>query len=162
MNSNRSRRIALTLGTAAGGLLAAAFLPMAVANADEFVYTPEPGQFTPDPSTDWGTPGLLSGATGGDLWQTADIGSGGTNVLYYIPSLFGSDNDTLFLKLISNDLFTVTAHASDPGALATGSVIDYTNFGLGYGNEFVDAAAGSATPGLTDMAITPFGDFLLF
>ena len=36
MGNNQRRRVVLTLGAAAGGLLAAAFLPTAVAFADEY------------------------------------------------------------------------------------------------------------------------------
>jgi hypothetical protein len=41
MSNNQRRRVVLTLGATAGGLLAAAFLPTAVAFADE--YGPEDG-----------------------------------------------------------------------------------------------------------------------
>jgi hypothetical protein len=46
MKSNQ-RRITLTLGAVAGGLLAAAFLPTAVAFADEFDFTPDTTTFDP-------------------------------------------------------------------------------------------------------------------
>jgi hypothetical protein len=81
MGNNQRRRVVLTLGAAAGGLLAAAFLPTAVAFADE--YGPEdltstaliaPNNF------------LMEGATQVDL---ANFGDGWENEWIDVPS--GSD-----------------------------------------------------------------------
>jgi hypothetical protein len=47
MGNNQRRRVVLTLGATAGGLLAAAFLPTAVAFADEFDFTPDTTTFDP-------------------------------------------------------------------------------------------------------------------
>jgi hypothetical protein len=164
------RPIALALGAAAGGLLAAVSLSTAVANADEFVYTPDPLNFLPEPGTEWGS--SLGGFTGVGDWNTNDITthtqvldtlSGQGPELDYSYGIFG-----ISLLNFSNDLFTVSSNISDPGGLAPGSVIDLTNLDIGetssgvFANEFIDAAAGSTTPGLTDILLTPTGDFLLF
>jgi hypothetical protein len=159
----------MAVGAAAGGLLAAAFLPMAVANADDIIYVPDNLTFVPDPSTEWGIPGLLSGATGVEDWSTNDY----TTHIGVLDSLSGQDTNIFIGSGISfdlsNDLFTVSSNISDPGGLAPGSVLDYTFSpfcALGgceaFGNEFIDAAAGSTTPGITDILLTPTGDFVLF
>jgi hypothetical protein len=184
-SNNRNRRraggVGVAVGAATGGLLAAAFLPMTVANADEFIYTPEPTTFVPDPSTEWGVPGVLSGATGTEDWSNVDVT---TNTA--VPgSLFGTDTETSALSLypddatFSNDLLSIPNNVTEPGGLAGGSVVDLFTATVAnstlwtglpqveagvstWGNELVDAAAGSVAPGITDTLITPFGDFALF
>lgn len=63
MKSNQ-RRITLTLGAVAGGLLAAAFLPMAVAFADEYDFVPD--TTTLDTTQVEGYPPLVNEVTGTD------------------------------------------------------------------------------------------------
>jgi hypothetical protein len=147
------------LGAAAGGLLAAAFVPMAVANADEFIYNPDPLNYLPVTSTIWAIPGLISGADYVGDWNTGDITAPLQSVF---DSLSGHGTETNILSLFSYyDTFTVSSNISDPSGLAPGSVIDYASTPLG-ANELIDAAAGSTTPGITDWLLTPFGNFLLF
>lgn len=158
-------RITFTLGAVAGGLVAAAFLPMAVATADEFFYSPDLLKYFPEPGT-------TSYANGAGDWNTNDITthtqildtlSGQGPELSYSYGIFG-----VSLFNFDNELFTVSSDISDPGGLAPGSVIDLTNLDIGetasgvFGNEFIDAAAGSTTPGLTDILFTPTGDLVLF
>jgi hypothetical protein len=170
MNSNRSRRIALTLGAAAGGLLAAAFLPMAVANADDFVYTPDFNNLVGAPGTAFGLPGLFGGLTEIGAWNANDLSN---SFNPYPDDLIGGDFHTTILTF-TNDLFTVVADGTPSGLghLASNSTIDYDNFGLSlggnsapfFGNEFIDAAAGSTSwaPGFHDILITPIMDFALY
>jgi hypothetical protein len=159
MNSNWRLRTALTLGAAAGGLLAGAFLPMAVANADEYFYTPDPtetGVVTPA----WGTSEFGEQIETGAAWNTNDL-SGGLGIA---DSLYGNDTHTS-IGTFSSDVFQVTeSFPGDPGNLADGSTIDLSNYGLGFGNELVSATAGAGdiSQGIYDTAITPFGDFFLF
>jgi hypothetical protein len=165
MNSNRSRCIVTTLGAAACGLLAAAFLPMTIAHADEYVYTPDLANYSPEP-------GEYPYATGVGEWNTDDI-TDHTQVLDTLsgqgPEVsYGYSSYDVDLFDVNNELFTVSADMNDPGGLASGSVIDLTNLFIGeassgvYANELIDAAAGSTTPGLTDILLTPTGDFVLF
>jgi hypothetical protein len=152
------RRITLTVGAAAGGLLLAAVLPMAAAHADEFVYTPN--DFYPDSTTEWGIQGLFGGATGTGLWNTEDFTSQPPGD--FGDSMGGTVTHTQ-IGLFTNDFFTLTGDKADPGYLGLGSTIDYANYGLGFGNELVDATPGSDfASGIYDTMITPFGDFLLF
>jgi hypothetical protein len=168
MSSNRDPRIALTVGAAAGGLLAAAFLPMAVANADDYFYTPDPFQFLPEPGTEWGTMGLISGFTGVGDWDTGVFTNNTLTTVADSLSGKGSEINVLNIDGIpltplsfSIDNFTVSSNIDDPSGLAPGSFIDVINFAP-IGNEFIDAAAGSTTPGLTDILLTSYGDFTLF
>jgi hypothetical protein len=62
MSNNQRRRVVLTLGAAAGGLLAAAFLPMAVAFADEYDFVPDTS--TLDIAQVEGYPPLVNEVTG--------------------------------------------------------------------------------------------------
>jgi hypothetical protein len=157
MNSNRSRRIALTIGAAAGGLLAAAFLPMAVANADGY-YAPDLPSLhdLPGPLGEVGICPLFCIQTGTEDWNTILNAQGVGDS----DTLSGSDSMTQILTF-ENNLFTVTNDISDPHGLAVGSLIDYANFGFGFGNEFIDAAAGSTNAGIFDILITPGADILI-
>jgi hypothetical protein len=98
------------------------------------------------------------------LWDTTDF----TNPSVLVPfDMGGNDSHTDILGTFSSDVFKVTdtPNIAEPGELANGSTIDLFQYGLGFGNELVDAAAGTASQipaGIYDTAITPFGDFLLF
>jgi hypothetical protein len=112
---------------------------------------------------------LISGVTAVGDWDTTDL----TTHTGVLDSLSGQDTNILIGNgssfLLRNDLFTVSSNISDPSGLAPGSVLDQTfsvfcAFGAceGFGNELVDAAAGSTTPGITDILLTPTGDIVLF
>jgi hypothetical protein len=118
MGNNQCLRVVLTLGAAAGGLLAAAFLPTAVAFADE--YGPEDfsgtdtettiGSFTNNDyltSTALIAPNnfLMEGATQVDL---ANFGDGRENEWIDVPS--GSDPG------ISDLLITLCGDFQLPGS----------------------------------------------
>ena len=45
--------------------------------------------------------------------------------------------------------------------LAGVAQIDLANFGGGFENEWIDVPSGSTDPGVSDLLITPFGDFAL-
>jgi hypothetical protein len=152
------RLITVTVGAAAGVMLAAAFLPMTVARGDEFVYTVD--SFAADPATEWGIPGLFGGASGTGTWSTDEFTSQPPGD--FADSLAGTVTHTQ-IGLLTNDVLTVNEDTIEPGYLGLGSTVDLTNYGFGFGNELVDAAPYSDfAPGIYDTMITPFGDFLLF
>jgi hypothetical protein len=133
------RGITLSLAAAAGGLLAAAFVPTAVASADIVdLFTPDTSTFDPTTGTeDWNyiflpdpSQDVLDGFTTKDTVET-----------------FGS---------IVNNYATVTGFTTGP---EVGSDIDYLQLGGGYANEFVYEPGVS--PAITDLLITPFGDVTL-
>jgi hypothetical protein len=162
------RRITLTLGSVAGGLLAAAFLPLAVANADEtyYIYTPDTSTF--EPTAAEGYPPLDDVLQGEEAWSLANPPAG------LDLGLTGVDTQTT-IGSFTNDDFLVTAGtiaigisggetpptlpAEIPGP---GAEIDLANFGDGFENEWIDfpGVAGAAAT-ITDTVFTPFGDFAL-
>jgi hypothetical protein len=147
------RRITLTLGAAAGGLLAAAFLPMAVASADEVWYVPDPLSFDAITAVTGLPPYSPEVVTGTENWVQFDFT---TNTLVTPPSPFttisGVDTETVFGSFTNNDFSN--GRAFD----------DLANFGGGWENLWVDLLPGGGSgPGLgvSDLLITPFGDFPL-
>jgi hypothetical protein len=146
-----THRIVLSLGAATSGLLAAAFLPMAVAYADDYSYGPDLSTFDPTAGP-MGIPpdDVVSGT---EKWFTYDL----TTSTMTDDSLSGGVTVTNLGNITISD-FLVGSNIDDPSGLAAGSVIDQLAGG-GYLNVFVDAAAGSLMPGITDYLQTPFGDF---
>jgi hypothetical protein len=133
------RGITLSLAAAAGGILAAAFLPAAIASADiDVLFTPDTSTFDPTTGTeDWNdiypldpSHDVVDGFTTKDTAET-----------------FGS---------IVNNYAVVTGFTTGP---EVGSDIDYLQLGGGYANEFVYEPGVS--PAITDLLITPFGDVTL-
>jgi hypothetical protein len=167
MNSNRSRCIDLTLGAAAGGLLAAAFLPMAVAAADEYVYEPDASSFVQESPAVTGLnpisfPPLFEGQTGYEdvnvfdatTGTTADDAMQGESAVTQLP---GGATLTFYLGIGENP--------SVPGALGTGTNVDLLQFPDGWGGELVSSSYFPGEPINTIECIftmiTPFGDFTI-
>jgi len=135
----KRRRITLSLGAAAGGLLAAAFLPAAVASADiDELFTPDTSTFDP--------------TTGAEAWNDIYLPDPSQDV---VDGFTTTDTVGTFGSIVNN-YAVVTAFTSGP---AVGSEIDYLQLGGGFGNEFV-FEPGAATP-ITDLLLTPFGDLTL-
>jgi hypothetical protein len=157
---NNQRRAALTLGAAAGGLLAAAFLPMAVASADEYDLTPNITTFAP--SQVEGYPPLINEATGFERWNLFDLT---TNSLSDPDVLGGTDTQTTIGSFTNDDYLTnigqIIIGSSNNFEVPAGTQIDLANFGLGFENEWLDIPSGPDA-GISDLFITPFGDFALF
>jgi len=154
---NHQRRA--TLGAVAGGLLGAAFLPMAVAFADTYDFTPDITTFIPKQVE--GYPPLIDELTGTENWKVFDV----TTNAPFLVSLGGTDTETTIGSFTNDDYLTSTSYT----ALGTsvdffapaGTQIDLANFGLGFENEWMDIPSG-ADAGTSDLFITPFGDFALF
>ena len=147
-------RLRVTLGAVAGGLLASAFLPIAVASADDYYYVPERDTF--DATAVSGTPPFTPvEATGAERWGLLDATTGHES----LSELTGTDTFTQFGSY-TNDLLV------NSGPRFGGDLYDLTNFGGGFENEWIDITTpilgAQATSGVSDLLITPFGDFQLF
>jgi hypothetical protein len=153
------RRFA-SLSALTGGLLAAAFLPMAIATADEYDFTPDPAKFVP--SQVEGYPPLINEVTGAESWN---IGDATTDTPKFPDVITGTDTETTFGSFTNDDYLvangvTVIGTSTD-FYLPAGSQIDLANFGLGFENEWIDIPSTGSDPGVSDLLITPFGDFAL-
>jgi hypothetical protein len=139
-----TRRLALSFGAAAGGLLVAAFLPMAVAVADDVGFAPDPSTLNPTDVTGF-PPYSPEVVTAHEAWNGFNFT---TNTVTLHDVLDGVDTETIFGSFTNNDFSNADF------------TIDLANFGGGWGNEWFDALdAGGAQ---SDLLITPFGDFPLF
>ncbi|MBV8177951.1 MAG: hypothetical protein JO045_03930 [Mycobacterium sp.] len=164
------RRIAFTRGVAAGCLLGAAFLPMAVAFADDAsdasIFDPLLQDFfgferdASQPATVYsvsGEPPIFQSIHETEIFDT---GSAGT-----IPAgSFQVDDEVITSAFgpASAELL-VTSSAEGTSAPPVGSVYDVIDIGGGFENVYSDIAP--TTPGgadtLSDTLVTPFGDIPL-
>jgi hypothetical protein len=144
-----------------GGFLAAAFLPMAVAFADEYDLIPDITTFAPTQVE--GYPPLINEVTGVEKLSVFDLT---TNTPLYTDLLSGTDTVTTIGSFTNDDYLMSGSY----DAIGTSSVfvmpadtqIDLANFGGGFENEWIDIPSGGTDPGASDLFITPFGDFALF
>lgn len=154
------RSAVLTFGVGVGGLLAAACLPMAVAFADEYDFTPDLTTFAPTQVE--GYPPIFDEVTGAEEWKLIDLT---TNTTFLNSAFNGTDTETT-VGSFTNDDYLTNSSLSVLGATVnflapSGTQIDIANFGLGFENEWMDVPSGSDA-GISDLFITPFGDFALF
>jgi hypothetical protein len=163
-NSMASRRRTRKIGAAAGGLLGFAFLPLAVANADDWIVTPDPT------STETVTGIYGDGFASFDLVSPAVEGSvEGHQEFDYTDTTTGASGQFSGYESTYNDAGFGDADqevyvASDPtgtDAPPVGSVFNtYTTDG--FTNVYADVV--SATGGadtITDTVKTPLGDYNL-
>ncbi len=136
-------RVTRTVGAAAGGLLAAAFLPMATAFADEYSIDPESQEVITSVS---GMPPLYEDTVGTEVFGI-DTGYDG---------YFNADGNTYTTSsgFVNQEIFATDGQGT---IVPTGSIFDFTNFGGGYENEYSDVVG--TQDAITDTFITPFGDF---
>jgi hypothetical protein len=152
------RSIFLAFGAAAGGLLAAGFAAVGVASADTWELTPDDNTFVPT-SAD-GFPPLYDTQFGTENVVVTDVttntpfgaGEPGTDAHTTIGTFTNDD----FLYSATKETFTVI----DPGGpssftLLPGTEVDIANFGGGFENEWMNIPG----TGVTDILLTPFGDF---
>jgi hypothetical protein len=154
------RNLMLTFGTGAGVMLAAAFLPTAVAFADEYDLVPNITTF--EPSQVEGYPPLINEVTGFERWNLFDLT---TNSLSQTDVLGGTDTQTT-IGSFTNDDYLIKIGQLIMGSpnnfeVPAGTQIDLANFGFGFENEWMDIPSGPGA-GISDLLITPFGDFELF
>jgi hypothetical protein len=140
-----TRRLTLTVGAAAGGLLVGAFLPMAVAFADETGFVPDPSTLNPTSVTGF-PPYSPEELMGHEAWNRFDFT---TNTVTVPDQLDGVDTETVFGSF-TNDNFSNGAFT-----------IDFANFGGGWENEWIDIPGTGPGSGISDLLITPFGDMPL-
>ncbi len=162
------RRITVTLGAAAGGLLGAAFIPATVAFADDYSFDPIAGQ----PETITGLyniytapPGVNETLQGYQEFNVSDsTGALGTaygyesTAPYLTPYLPGSSDALSSSQVIYVDS-DVPGGPGTAGALPDGSVVSTTWTGQYF--EDIYSAIPGAGPGGTDLVTdtlkTPFG-----
>ncbi len=158
MNTNQ-RCAMLTISALTGGLLAAAFLPMAVAFADDYDFTPDTATFIPKQVE--GYPPLIDEVTGAENWKIFDLTTNTT----FVNGFAGTDTETTIGSFTNDDYLTSTSFTAFGTSVTffapAGTQIDLANFGLGFENEWIDIPSG-ADAGTSDLFITPFGDFSLF
>jgi hypothetical protein len=151
-----NRRIALTVGVTAGGLLATALLTASVAAADDeyTLYSQAPEVITQT----MGLAPFIQETVGTDVFGA------GNSPLTTIYGTFNADVTTLTTSWgFENQEIVVTGGQLGGLSVPTGSLFDYANFGGGWGNEYSDIN-GWVPPfedpnTITDTLITPFGDF---
>jgi hypothetical protein len=158
MTTNQRRMF--TIGAVTSGLLTAAFLPIAVAFADQYDFTPDPATFKLVEAE--GFPPLINEVTGPEQWNIFDVTTNTATVPGFIP---GTDTQTTIGSFTNDDFVTnIDTHIIGSTAtfdLSSGSQIDFANYGLGFENEWLDIPSGPDA-GTSDLLITPFGDFTLF
>jgi hypothetical protein len=141
----KPRRNSVALGAAAGGLMAAGLLTMAVASADQGDAVPDPFTFQPtqvtgDPPY---TPEVVMGT---ESWSEFDLT---TNQVVQKDVVSGIDTHTVFGSFVNDDF-------------AAGDLrVDLTSFGGGWANEWFENPGFSGGP-TADLLLTPFGNFELF
>ena len=157
-----SRRITLTL--AAVGLVAAGFLPMAVAFADDegVIFEPSNGSYYLDltgplpPSVI--DSGPISIGAGDEYWD-AVVGYDSANPIAYPDALAGYEVYTT-IGSFTNDAFIVQGGLPIV-PIPEGTLIDVADFGGGYANDWIDVPGTGLGSGVSDLLITPFGDLPL-
>jgi hypothetical protein len=165
----KSRRIALTLGAAGGGVLAAGFLQTAVAFADDYSIVPDPDVFSRFTAIG-GVPPLDQAVSSVLGYNVSDLTTGATGSIDGVSlndlDAFGFDNqEILALPEAINAKVVAAAEPPPTGstfdAPPTGSLFDTFNYGYGFENHYSDLV-GTGTGGtntITDTFATPFGNF---
>jgi hypothetical protein len=157
-----SRRITLTL--AAGGLLAAGFLPMAVAFADDegVIFEPSNGSYYLD-STGPLPPSVIDSGPisigAGDEYWDAVVGYDSANPIAYPDALAGYEVYTTIGSFTNDDFIVQGGLPIVP--IPEGTLIDVADFGGGYANDWIDVPGTGLGSGVSDLLITPFGDLPL-
>lgn len=145
---------------ATSGILAAALLPVGTAFADDYDFTPNVSTFVPSQAE--GYPPLIDVVTGTEKWNIFDLT---TNTASVSNILLGTDTHTTFGSFVNDDFLTSSGLTilgpPDNLVLPEGTEIDLANFGLGFENAWMDIPTGTDA-GISDLLITPFGDFELF
>jgi hypothetical protein len=161
---DRRSRAGTVVGAVAAGLLATAFLPMAVAFADEYDFTPDTTTLVP--SQVEGYPPLVNEVTGYEYWNIYDLTQ--NDLPRGSDALQGTDTETTIGSFTNDDyLYTNTfggieiEGSTSNFYLPNDAQIDLANFGGGFENEWIDIPANGTDPGVSDLLITPFGDFSL-
>lgn len=156
---NNKRRVTLILGAVAvGGLLAAAYLSMALAYADEYDFTPVINSLYPTQVE--GFPPLEDVVTGTDAWSPTDLTTGTVTDADFLN---GTDTETTIGSFTNDDFLLEPNETANIGnvVIEPGTQIDLADFGGGFENEWIDIPGSGSGAGISDLLITPLGDFPL-
>lgn len=157
-------RTARTLGAAVGGLLGFAFLPLAVAHADNYTISVDPGAADPVVTGLYGT-----GFGGADTAPPAVAGSiQSTGTFDYTDTTIGDTGTFTGDQSTDTDGFgdtnaeyLVTSSTGTDGP-AVGSVFDTYTFGDGEDEDIYSAIpTGDGDYTISDTMVTPFGDYTI-
>lgn len=162
MIASAMRHINAKTGIAAVGLCAAAFMSGAVANADDFVYVPDPGAV--GIISVGGIPPLFVDTQSYEYLVNVDDTTVGTSTNPDVVGVFAAREDDLTTASgFTNELTQVSAYDSGIDTPPVGSVFDTANFGNGFQNIYTDLVGEGAngTNLITDTFDTPFGDFVI-
>lgn len=157
MSKNLHRSITPALGAAAGGVLTAAVVSMAVASADDAEFTPDPTTFAATQVQ--GYPPFIDVVTGTESWNLLNATTG----LDIFPDVLkGVDTHTVMGSFTNDDFLSTLVSLNYAGTdVPLGTEIDLANFGGGWENEWIDIPGTGLNAGVSDMLITPFGDLPL-
>jgi hypothetical protein len=154
------------VGAAAGGLLGLAFLPLAIANADEWTITPDPSPTNVETIT-----GVYGhGFEGGDTAPPAVEGSLQGDQTFDYTDTLTTDSGTFYgYESTSNDglgdINTEVYVASDvtgTGGPSVGSVFDTYTYDDGLFSSVYSAIPnGNGTATVTDTLVTPTGNIAI-
>ena len=155
------RRATLTVGMAASGLLATAFLSSAIAFADTYNFVPDPNFPEQVTSIGGGLSPFNQEVSGTGVF---DVNSNTVGTVGVFDALLKNDTDIFGLNnsevLVTSD--QVTVPLLPPDVLPpVGSVFDTFTMGNGFENVYTDLV-GEGTGGanlIADVFDTPFGDF---
>jgi hypothetical protein len=156
MNTKLLRNATLSLGAAAGAMLAVAFLPIGVAAADELFWYPDFSMLTQTSET--------TDALG--LIQETGYGPLNGSISPLDPTIVDSDalqaNDTItdWPGFFESGTWDVTA---GDAAIPTGSVIDITDVPDAFATETIEIpnAGLFGLPEITETFFTLFGNFTI-
>ena len=160
----RHRRVTRTLGAAAGGLVAGAYLPAAAAFADDYTVGPAPGStetitgiygygFDGVDTASPATPGSIQGD---QEFTYTDTTSGHTGAFE------GDESNATDAFGDTNQEVLVTSDLSGTDAPPVGSVFDtYTVGDSGYSNIYSAIPTGDGDYEITDTVVTPDGDYTI-
>ncbi|WIM88806.1 hypothetical protein PT015_04775 [Candidatus Mycobacterium wuenschmannii] len=163
---NTPRFVVLTgVAAAAGAFSVAAMISAGSASAapiDEYLI---PNLSSFDATSALGYPPLIDVLQGNESWTIAGLPD---NVTF---NVFGVDTQTTFGSFTNNDFLTnLNGEFGTVGIpfLPDNTEIDLMDFGGGFANEWINIPVGAipgltfADPGVSDLLITPFGNFELF
>lgn len=144
--------------------MAAAFLPVAVAFADDtFDYVQDPN-YTPVTEYTVGDPPAYQQVIGYDRFDWVDQTDTTSNSSPDVVGTFNADTNYVSTPFgFSNAELLVDQGGLSGTYPAVGSVFDTTNFGSGFENVYTDLVGAGTSGGnlITDVFDTPFGDFAI-
>ncbi|HEY1840466.1 MAG TPA: hypothetical protein VGG53_09620 [Mycobacterium sp.] len=173
--SMSSRRRTRKIGATAGGLLGLAFLPLAVAHADDWTVTPDPG-YTETITGIYGhgfsggdtAPPAVAGSLQGDQVFDYTSPTGGSGTFYGFESYsndgLGGLNAEVYVAPVPLDPDSPYADVSYTGEPPVGSVFDTYSLDAGLGlstNVYSAIPNGDGTATITDTLTTSTGTMVI-